>query len=102
MNTIEPVDVAVSAEPARTKPDIIGLDDMNMTRFMILAPSMWLANRWILYPTNLVKTRLQTQHGVGLYTGTLDCYRKVIKYEGIRGLWRGFFSNSFGVIGSQA
>ena len=46
-----------------------------------------------MYPIDLVKTRLQNQRGsiAGeiMYKNSFDCARKVIKHEGIRGLYRG-------------
>ncbi|CAK9269958.1 unnamed protein product [Sphagnum jensenii] len=51
----------------------------------------------IVCPTELVKCRLQVQEkrstihvpGVHHYDGPFDCVRKIVKYEGIRGLFRG-------------
>lgn len=43
-------------------------------------------------PTDVAKTRLQVQktaQGKLHYTGLLDCFAKVKKTEGIRGLWKG-------------
>ena len=46
-----------------------------------------------MYPIDLVKTRLQNQRGsiAGeiMYKNSFDCFRKVIKFEGFRGLYRG-------------
>ncbi|KOS14231.1 mitochondrial ornithine carrier protein [Malassezia pachydermatis] len=40
--------------------------------------------------SDLVKVRLQTQpHDAPHYTGALDCFQKTIRYEGVRGLFRG-------------
>jgi hypothetical protein len=45
------------------------------------------------YPLDVVKTRIQLQHGkvVGTegYTGVLDCFRKIVKQEGFTRLYRG-------------
>ncbi|KAL6050302.1 Mitochondrial basic amino acids transporter [Balamuthia mandrillaris] len=46
-------------------------------------------------PVELIKTRLQvqgeaaTRRGPPPYTGPLDCIRKTIRYDGVRGLFRG-------------
>ncbi|KAF3905440.1 Mitoferrin [Dactylellina cionopaga] len=46
----------------------------------------------VMYPLDVVKTRIQLQVGVAgadSYTGTLDCFRKIIKNEGFSRLYRG-------------
>jgi solute carrier family 25 phosphate transporter 23/24/25/41 len=47
----------------------------------------------ITYPTDLIRRRLQLQHfgcdSVPEYNGIIDCARKVIKKEGMAGLYRG-------------
>ncbi|KAI4211162.1 MAG: hypothetical protein LQ351_006062 [Letrouitia transgressa] len=45
------------------------------------------------YPLDVVKTRVQLQKGKGVgeegYNGMLDCFRKIIKNEGVSRLYRG-------------
>ncbi|KAK9498519.1 hypothetical protein O3M35_003136 [Rhynocoris fuscipes] len=47
----------------------------------------------IVFPLDLVKTRLQNQpigpHGERMYTSMFDCFKKTIKAEGILGMYRG-------------
>lgn len=46
----------------------------------------------ITYPTDLIRRRLQIQgfdKSVPKYDGIIDCVRKIMNYEGIRGLYRG-------------
>ncbi|KAF3939532.1 Mitoferrin [Dactylella cylindrospora] len=47
----------------------------------------------VMYPLDVVKTRIQLQVGGGVggdtYNGTLDCFRKIIKNEGFSRLYRG-------------
>ncbi|EGX53306.1 hypothetical protein TWF173_007394 [Orbilia oligospora] len=47
----------------------------------------------VMYPLDVVKTRIQLQvggaTGADAYTGTLDCFRKIIKNEGFGRLYRG-------------
>ncbi|KAK9454925.1 mitochondrial carrier domain-containing protein [Dipodascopsis uninucleata] len=47
----------------------------------------------VMYPLDVVKTRVQLQVGKGqsgeAYTGMLDCFRKIIKNEGVSTLYRG-------------
>ena len=46
-------------------------------------------------PTDVVKVRLQAQvqlngsTGALRYSGALDAYRSIAKFEGIQGLWKG-------------
>jgi solute carrier family 25 2-oxodicarboxylate transporter 21 len=45
------------------------------------------------YPLDVVKTRIQLQHGKVVggegYNGVLDCFRKIVKQEGVMRLYRG-------------
>ncbi|CAH0052916.1 unnamed protein product [Clonostachys solani] len=46
----------------------------------------------VMYPLDVVKTRVQLQTGVGAsaeYTGMLDCFQKIIRNEGFSRLYRG-------------
>lgn len=52
----------------------------------------------IMHPLDLVKTRLQLQatkpKGLGAsdphyYTGIVDCFKKMYKYEGVTSFWKG-------------
>ncbi|KAJ2160975.1 Mitochondrial carrier protein ymc2 [Coemansia sp. RSA 552] len=50
--------------------------------------AMWLTS----YPIDMVKSKLQTDALAGdarKYTGTIDCVRKILGQEGVRGLFRG-------------
>jgi solute carrier family 25 aspartate/glutamate transporter 12/13 len=47
-----------------------------------------------VYPIDLVKTRMQNQRstsivGERLYRNSIDCFKKVIRHEGVFGLYRG-------------
>lgn len=60
-----------------------------------------------VYPIDLVKTRLQNQRissdiGEKLYKNSLDCFRKVIKFEGVAGLYRGLLPQIVGVAPEKA
>lgn len=51
-----------------------------------------LTNVLVLHPLDVVKTRLQVQDGAGslpLYNGTLDAIKKIIRSDGIKGLYAG-------------
>jgi len=50
----------------------------------------------ITYPTDLVRRRLQLQgydKSVPLYKNTFDCFKKIYKYEGAGGFYRGLHAN---------
>jgi len=62
----------------------------------------------ITYPLDIAKTRLQVQTHSNdikdedkLYKGTLDCLRRMIKEEGLDGLYSGLFSSLFGTVASS-
>uniref|UniRef100_A0A2A6BZC3 HLH domain-containing protein n=1 Tax=Pristionchus pacificus TaxID=54126 RepID=A0A2A6BZC3_PRIPA len=60
-----------------------------------------------VYPIDLVKTRMQNQRGgsfVGevMYKNSLDCFRKVVKFEGLLGLYRGLLPQIVGVAPEKA
>ena len=48
-----------------------------------------------VYPIDLVKTRMQNQRTTGslvgelMYKNSFDCFKKVVRYEGFFGLYRG-------------
>lgn len=71
------------------------------TRFALLMPMSLMFVRATVHPLSLVKTRLQMQrgHNHGLlessgegrharYSGTIDAFRKIVRYEGVRGLFK--------------
>ncbi|KAI8849734.1 mitochondrial carrier domain-containing protein [Chytridium lagenaria] len=51
---------------------------------------------WIMiYPIDVIKSRLQTDSFIKAeqkYKGSLDCARKILAVEGVRGLYRGFLA----------
>nr|CAG4644084.1 EOG090X08ST [Lepidurus arcticus] len=73
-------------------------DMMDKTKFFPLSVTSSFTIRAVLYPFTLIKTRLQIQRGNEVYRGTFDAYRKILKYEGFSGLYRGFWINAFSVV----
>lgn len=61
---------------------------------------------FMVYPIDLVKTRLQNQRGADpgqrLYKNSIDCFRKVIANEGFRGLYSGVLPQLVGVAPEKA
>ena len=50
----------------------------------------------IMYPSDLIRRRLQIQNfdvTVPRYNGIIDCIKKIVKTEGIQGLYRGLLAN---------
>lgn len=45
----------------------------------------------LVTPADVIKTRLQVAARAGqtTYTGVIDCFRKIMKEEGFRALWKG-------------
>ncbi|PIA18453.1 mitochondrial carrier [Coemansia reversa NRRL 1564] len=60
----------------------------------------------VVYPIDLVKTRMQNQRaavvGEMMYKNSIDCFRKVIRNEGILGLYRGIGPQLVGVAPEKA
>ena len=51
------------------------------------------------YPLDLIRTRLSSLESVrGQYNGIVSAFRVITKKEGLRGLYRGLFATSLGVI----
>ena len=61
---------------------------------------------FMVYPIDLVRTRMQNQRstrpGERLYTNSIDCFRKVYKNEGLRGLYSGVLPQLVGVAPEKA
>ncbi|GAB1314045.1 mitochondrial aspartate-glutamate transporter agc1 [Madurella fahalii] len=61
---------------------------------------------FMVYPIDLVKTRMQNQRGANpgqrLYNNSIDCFRKVIRNEGFRGLYSGVLPQLVGVAPEKA
>lgn len=61
---------------------------------------------FMVYPIDLVKTRLQNQRGAQpgqrLYKNSIDCFQKVIRNEGFRGLYSGVLPQLVGVAPEKA
>ncbi|OTA92266.1 hypothetical protein M434DRAFT_21946 [Hypoxylon sp. CO27-5] len=61
---------------------------------------------FMVYPIDLVKTRMQNQRGADpgqrLYKNSIDCFKKVIANEGFRGLYSGVLPQLVGVAPEKA
>lgn len=78
----------------------ISWHDLDKRKFFLSSTGVFFATRLLVYPSILVKTRLQIQED-NAYRNTRDAFRKIWAKDGIRGFYRGFVSFSLGVIPSQ-
>ncbi|CAH1960100.1 unnamed protein product [Acanthoscelides obtectus] len=85
-------------EPSSQYIKTIEWDMMDKTKFFPLSMLSSFTVRCALYPLTLIKTRLQIQKHNDLYTGMLDAYGKIYRYEGFTGLYRGFWVSSVQII----
>lgn len=81
---------------------IIEWEDLDKRKFYSLGVFMTLTTRATVYPASLIRTRLQVQKGKSLYSGTFDAFCKVLRSEGVFGLYRGFMVNTFTLVAGQA
>ena len=77
---------------------VVEWKDMDKRKFYSLGPAMFVGLRGILYPFGLIKTRLFMQRKTDMYKGTFDAFRQVVRYEGFRGLYKGFLASNFGLV----
>ena len=80
---------------------MIEWEDLDKKRFYVIGPGLFMFVRGMIYPFNLIKTRLFMQRQTSQYTGTADAFRKVVQREGFRGLYKGFVVSSLGLISGQ-
>ncbi|XP_067105688.1 solute carrier family 25 member 44-like isoform X2 [Osmerus mordax] len=81
---------------------IIEWEDLDKRKFYSFGVFMTMSIRATVYPATLIRTRLQVQKGKSLYNGTFDAFFKILRSEGVRGLYRGFMVNTFTLISGQA
>ncbi|KAJ8343630.1 hypothetical protein SKAU_G00309590 [Synaphobranchus kaupii] len=80
---------------------IIEWEDLDKRKFYSFGVFMTMTIRATVYPATLIRTRLQVQKGKSLYSGTFDAFFKILRAEGVRGLYRGFMVNTFTLISGQ-
>ncbi|XP_066147565.1 solute carrier family 25 member 44 [Euwallacea fornicatus] len=71
---------------------------MDKNKFFPLSMLSSFSVRCALYPLTLIKTRLQVQKHNDIYSGMFDAYGKIYKYEGISGLYKGFWISSVQIV----
>jgi len=75
--------------------------EIDKKKFYVIGPSLFFCVRMVVYPPVLIKTRLQLQKNRSLYNGLFDAFKKIYKYEGVRGFYKGFITNSFTILSGQ-
>eukprot|EP00056_Hartaetosiga_gracilis_P000588 m.39138 g.39138 ORF g.39138 m.39138 type:complete len:345 (-) comp10268_c0_seq2:92-1126(-) len=86
---------------SKLQPTVIDWKHIDVPRFLVLAPTASVLTRVVLYPTQLIKTRLQVQKQHSFYNGPVDAFRKIVRYEGVRALYKGFLPNLINVGAGQ-
>jgi solute carrier family 25 protein 44 len=84
----------------------IGWEELDPKKYIIFNSLVSLVFDGSLYPADVIKTRLQTQGVMSnatfpKYSSTTDAFIKIIKLEGIKGLFRGFSAQAAGSVPTQ-
>jgi len=80
---------------------MIEWEDLDKKRYYTIGPSLFMCVRAVVYPFNLIKTRLFMQQQSSVYSGTFDAFRKILRQEGVRGLYKGYIVSSLGLLSGQ-
>lgn len=80
---------------------IIEWEHLDKKKFYVFGVAMTMMIRVSVYPFTLIRTRLQVQKGKSLYHGTFDAFVKILRADGVAGLYRGFLVNTFTLISGQ-
>lgn len=91
----------MSSQTTTASPRQIVWTDLDKSKYYFWGCTVFLGIRLCVYPTNLIKTRLQVQRGTSVYRGSFDAFIKVFKSEGILGFYRGFPIFALGVFFGQ-
>ncbi|ESN94614.1 hypothetical protein HELRODRAFT_95765 [Helobdella robusta] len=71
---------------------------MDKRKYFSLGAVSGIAIRALVYPFSLIKTRLQVQRHHSSYNSLFDAFRKIVKMEGFKGLYRGFLISNFTIV----
>ncbi|XP_036045837.1 solute carrier family 25 member 44 isoform X3 [Onychomys torridus] len=80
---------------------IIEWEHLDKKKFYVFGVAMTMMIRVSMYPFTLIRTRLQVQKGKSLYHGTFDAFVKILRADGVAGLYRGFLVNTFTLFSGQ-
>ena len=80
------------------KVKIIEWHQLEKKKYFLFLNVYMLSTNAVMYPVDLIKTRLQLQRTKSLYKNTLDVVLKTVKHEGFLGLYKGFPVSRPGVL----
>ncbi|CAI5731052.1 unnamed protein product [Peronospora destructor] len=93
------MDSVVTTSEDEYRVEDISWDEINKLKYYIVGPTIFLGVRAVVYPSNLVKTRLQVQSKhKPLYSGTFNAFATIFRQEGTRGLYKGFGASTATII----
>lgn len=77
---------------------IIEWHQLEKKKYFLFMNVYMLSTNAVVYPAELIKTRLQVQRTKSLYRNSLDVVYKTIKQEGLLGLYKGFAVSQLSVL----
>ena len=85
----------------------VGLQILESSYRFLLGSIAGAVGAFAVYPIDLVKTRMQNQRsksyvGEVMYKNSFDCFRKVLRHEGLFGLYKGLTVQLIGVAPEKA
>lgn len=106
MADLIPNAMASAAQRRHTESESVLHDLMISAHHFLLGSIAGAFGAFMVYPIDLVKTRMQNQRagrpGQLLYKNSIDCFQKVIRNEGFRGLYSGVLPQLVGVAPEKA
>eukprot|EP00731_Ephydatia_muelleri_P017812 Em0010g910a len=82
-------------------PEVIEWRDLDKKKYYVFGPVVAVLVRGVVYPFNLIKTRLFVQAQKSMYSGTFQALSVIVKNEGAKGLYKGFHVNLLGLVSGQ-
>ncbi|CAL9151367.1 unnamed protein product [Musa hybrid cultivar] len=87
-----------------TAKDFLVPEDSALWKRWVTAQAVTTMAGFISYPLDTIRRRLMMQSGLEkpMYHSTLDCWRKIYRFEGLTSFYRGAISNMFRSTGAAA
>ncbi|KAI1802973.1 mitochondrial carrier [Daldinia bambusicola] len=105
-NIAERTGQSLGSQKAKTATQSFFLQAAESAYNFLLGSAAGAFGAFMVYPIDLVKTRMQNQRGADpgqrLYKNSIDCFRKVVANEGFRGLYSGVLPQLVGVAPEKA